>query len=254
MAAIVSLNKKKAALLLKTVATDRTFINIGLPGVEHSYRTRLLALGERDGEASLFLAPLEPANGNMKIRTVRGEDAVAISFVAKNQTYQGKVTFFDASVSNGHQVLRLSLPNKLEPTAKIRRREENRVKIPDHVDLTLVLGIKGQKKIDGIVEDLSSGGLSFSCPKLAQTLVDGNRTALVIGGSLLKGESINISGIVRRCVVLRHGREARDHYGIQFQRISPAAAMAVDRLVRLRIPDSDDAWFMTEQTRFKSGM
>jgi hypothetical protein len=52
---------------------------------------------------------------------------------------------------------------------------------------------------------------------------------------------------------MRHGEQTNicaDHYGLQFHHMTTATAMAVDRLVRLRIPDAEDAWFMTEQNRF----
>jgi hypothetical protein len=74
-----------------------------------------------------------------------------------------------------------------------------------------------------------------------------------IGGNVLKGESIPANGIIRRLVVLRNSDKTNicaDHYGLQFLRISTATAMAVDRLVRLRIPESEDAWFLTEPVRF----
>ena len=74
-----------------------------------------------------------------------------------------------------------------------------------------------------------------------------------ISGAVLKGETIPASGIIRRCVIMSHGEQTNicaDHYGLQFHHMTTATAMAVDRLVRLRIPDAEDAWFMTEQNRF----
>ncbi len=242
--------------LLEGIAAEKTFINVTLPGVEESYRSRLLSLDDHDGDIALSLTPLEPAKGNLKIRSCRGAGAINISFVAKNQQYQGTSTFLNVVMVNSAQVLRLSLPDQLETAGKIRRRGENRVVIPEHVELTATVAVKGFEKIAGMVEDLSPGGLSFSCLSLPTPLTGGNKAGLVIGGSLLKGETIPVTGIVRRCVVLRHNTDTHccvDHYGIQFHHLSQAASMAVDRLIRLRIPPAEDAWFMTEQVRYKSG-
>jgi hypothetical protein len=248
-----ALNHKKVIKLLETVAGDRTFININIPGIEESYRTRLLDLGGESEGCPLFVAPLEPASGNMKIRGCRDEGVVSLSFVSNNQTYQGSVTFLDVTLVNGSQLLRLSLPKKLILTKKIRRRGENRIIVPSHIDLIATVAFKGKRKIAGTIEDLSSGGLSFSCPSLAQPFTDGDGVGVVIGGSILKGESIPVSGIIRRCVVLRNGSETNelaDHYGLEYKHLSSSTALALDRLVRLRIPAPDEAWFMTEKVRF----
>ncbi|MBF0195155.1 MAG: PilZ domain-containing protein [Magnetococcales bacterium] len=245
------LKQEKVLQLLDIAVASRILVNVTLQGGGVSYRTRLLNMGETSD--SIFLAPLEPANGNMKIRGSRGEGAVTISFVHNNQTFQGKVTFMGVEIANGSQLLRCSVPEVLQPTEKIRRREENRVIVPNHFDLTVSVAIKGQKKVSGVIEDLSSGGLSFSCPSLSTPFCHGNKVMISISGDVLKGESIPATGIIRRCVVLRNSDKTNicaDHYGLQFLRIPTATAMAVDRLVRLRIPESEDAWFMTEQVRF----
>jgi hypothetical protein len=121
----VGLKDEKILQLLKAVQVDRIFINVGLPGVDLNYRTKLLSVDNK--EDTMFFAPLEPANGNMKIRGSRGEGAVSLSFVYKNQTYQGNVTFSGVMISNGRQLLQCNFPHLLHPTAKVRRREENRV-------------------------------------------------------------------------------------------------------------------------------
>ncbi len=76
---------------------------------------------------------------------------------------------------------------------------------------------------------------------------------VVITGGLLKGESITLSGIIRRHVVLRNGTKTNmrsDHYGLQFRPLSPSTSAALDRLIRLRIPSPEDSYFITEQVRY----
>ncbi|MBF0382067.1 MAG: PilZ domain-containing protein [Magnetococcales bacterium] len=245
------LKQKKIIKLLDIAIASRILVNVTLKGSDVNYRTRLLNKG--DDADGILLAPFEPANGNMKIRACRGDGGVTISFVYNNQTFEGQVSFLGVEIVNGGHLLRCSMPSVLQPTAKIRRREENRVIVPNNFDLTASVAIKGQKKVNGIVEDLSSGGLSFSCPSLREPFNHGDKVLVSLGGTILKGESIPVTGIIRRYVVLRNSDKTNvcaDHYGLQFFRISTATAMAVDRLVRLRIPEAEDAWFMTEQVRF----
>ncbi|MBF0455085.1 MAG: PilZ domain-containing protein [Magnetococcales bacterium] len=249
------LGQKKMVKLLETVVAERTLLTVVLPGSRTSYRTRLLNFQNETDAAALVIAPLEPSDGNLKIRRTLDDPTIQLSFVSNNQSYQGEVSFLGLALINNSQVLQLSLPHQLKPTEKIRRRGEKRVIIPGHINLVATLSIEGQEALSGCVEDLSSGGLTFSCSPLSSPLCEGELVKLVLQGKVIKGETIPTSGIIRRHLVLRktdEPHECADHYGLQFRHLSPASAMALDRLVRLRIPAPEEAWFMTEQVRFSS--
>ncbi|MBF0444095.1 MAG: flagellar brake protein [Magnetococcales bacterium] len=221
--------------LLEAVQSGRIFINLSLQGKEQNYRTRLLKIG--DNKDSLFFAPLEPAQGNMKIRACRDTAAVNISFVYKNQIYQGSITFLKVLAVNGNNLLQCTLPEQLQPTQKIRRREESRVIVLNKTDLIVTVMMKGRQKVSGVIEDLSTGGLSFSCPSLSSPFKGGDVVSISIGGDLLKGKPIIASGIIRRCVIMRQDQKTdkcADYYGLQFYNLSPATDIAIDRLVRSR--------------------
>ncbi|MBF0293590.1 MAG: PilZ domain-containing protein [Magnetococcales bacterium] len=174
------------------------------------------------------ITPLEPTDGNMKIRKA---NKVILSFYLGLEYYRTVVAFQRVLRMEAGQAIELSWPPAIISSPK---RQQIRVDIPEEIFLEVQVQKKGSEPFMARVVDLSSGGLSFACQESSTLLEIGDKVGLAVRGEILMGTPIVTYGSVMTMARARDPKEIDVtwlRYGVQFKLLSVADAMTVDRLV-----------------------
>ncbi|MBF0145841.1 MAG: PilZ domain-containing protein [Magnetococcales bacterium] len=179
--------------------------------------------------SSFLIVPLEPTIGNIKIRKT---PQVVVRYFIGLESNEIATTFQKVLMVDGAQAIQLSMPSRI----RIRhRRQQQRVLVPAQANMGVTVQKRGSAGFNGHLIDLSSGGLSFSCPEQHEPLEIGDKVGVSIHGSLLQGTPLSTFGSVCRIARARdekNPQQASQQYGVQFKLVSVADAMTIDRLVR----------------------
>ncbi|MBF0620562.1 MAG: PilZ domain-containing protein [Magnetococcales bacterium] len=178
-----------------------------------------------EGEV-LVLSPLEPADGNLKIRKAR---QITLKFYVGKRYYETRVSFRKVCAVDGGQGLEMSAPRALSSSSP---RNQHRVNVPENIRVPVVAEKRGMMKFNARLIDISSGGLSFSCKMQQQSLLKGDKVTVVIGG---EWGPISTFGTICYLATARdqdNVQKVLQQYGIKFQMLSLSDAMTVDRLVK----------------------
>ncbi|MBF0180305.1 MAG: PilZ domain-containing protein [Magnetococcales bacterium] len=253
--------KKQVDVLatLKKAVSENALLEIVIEGEEKRYGARLLEITDPDQMQKLAatailnryaagvktqteaepnekpedtqwirITPLEPTDGNMKIRKA---NKVILSFYLGLEHYRTVVVFQRVLRLEAGQAIELSWPPAIISSP---RRQQIRVEIPDEIHLEVQVQKKGTEPFMARVVDLSSGGLSFACQESAAPLEIGDKLGLAMRGEILMGTPIVTYGTLMTISRARDHREIDVtwmRYGVQFKLLAVADAMTVDRLV-----------------------
>ncbi|MBF0453787.1 MAG: PilZ domain-containing protein [Magnetococcales bacterium] len=225
----------------RQAAKEGVLLTIHLGGQgKLSYGTRLIPFAEeKSNETSgvnhatdcLLIAPLEPTDGNIKIRKAH---QINLQFYLGLRQFKTTALFQKIIPIAGGQAIQLSLPNLLRYD---QRRDQRRVDIPQELALMAKVQKRGEKAVTADVVDLSPGGLSFSIPTQQKNWLfsKGDKVNVSISGKVLLGTPITTFGNVTYIATARDSGNiqlTKQQYGVQFQMLSVANAMAVDKLVK----------------------
>ncbi|MBF0262962.1 MAG: PilZ domain-containing protein [Magnetococcales bacterium] len=245
--------------ILQRAVRESVLLEVRLDGEEKYYGARLLLLSEDSSHlkkkaADLMLAqfaakiqpgaseppqepkeepwiqitPLEPPDGNMRIRKAA---KVLLGFCLGLEYFRTVVTFRKVQRIETGQAIELSWPPGFQVATK---RFQQRVEIPNDMLLEVQVQKRGAEPFSAQVVDISQGGLSFTCNMPSVALESGDRIGVSIRGEILMGTPINTHGTVTTITKARDSKDvqvSRQLYGVQFVMLSVADAMTVDRLV-----------------------
>ncbi|GAB0056606.1 hypothetical protein SIID45300_00914 [Candidatus Magnetaquicoccaceae bacterium FCR-1] len=245
---------------LQRAVRESVLLEVRLDGEEKHYGARLLSLSEdpshfKKKTADLVLAqfaakiqpavatadavpqaeeqwilitPLEPPDGNMRIRKAA---KVLLGFCLGLEYFRTVVTFRKVQRIETGQAIELSWPPGFQVATK---RLQQRVEIPNEMLLEVQVHKRGAEPFSAQVVDISQGGLSFTCNIPPVALESGDRIGVSIRGEILMGTPINTYGTVTTITKARDSKDvqvSRQLYGVRFVMLSVADAMTVDRLV-----------------------
>ncbi|MEO5344941.1 MAG: PilZ domain-containing protein [Magnetococcus sp. YQC-9] len=245
--------------ILQRAVQENVLLEVRLDGEEKYYGARLLSLSEdlshlKKKAADLVLAqyaakiqpggtdamatpseenwilitPLEPPDGNMRIRKAT---KVLLGFCLGLELFRTVVTFRKVQRIESGQAIELSWPPGFQVSTK---RMQQRVEIPNDMLLEVMIQKRGAEPFSAQVVDISQGGLSFTCNTPPVPLESGVKIGVSIRGEILMGTPINTFGTVTAITRARDSKDvqvSRQLYGVQFVMLSVADAMTVDRLV-----------------------
>ncbi|MBF0189664.1 MAG: PilZ domain-containing protein [Magnetococcales bacterium] len=186
------------------------------------------ASGPETDERWILITPLEPPDGNMRIRKAA---KVVIGFCLGLELFRTVVSFRKVQRVETGQAIELSWPPAFQRSPK---RQQHRVDIPADMDLEVQVQKRGAEPFTARIVDLSPGGLSFTCDALSVPLESGDKVGLSIRGEILMGTPIITFGTITSMTRARDCKDvqvSRQLYGVQFRMLSVADAMSVDRLV-----------------------
>ncbi|MBF0589542.1 MAG: PilZ domain-containing protein [Magnetococcales bacterium] len=180
-----------------------------------------------EAEDYIVISPLEPTEGNMRIRKT---PEILLSFHVGITLYATKVTFQGLiNVDNKGQGLKFTVPRVMRA---IPRRRQARVDIPERITIPVSVQKRGSAVVSGLLMDISSGGLSFASPQAKVPLLKNDKVSVTIMG---EWGPVSTFGTICFHAVSRDPRDVQstvDQYGVQFQMLSVADAMTVDRMVK----------------------
>ncbi|MBF0270584.1 MAG: PilZ domain-containing protein [Magnetococcales bacterium] len=179
-------------------------------------------------ERWILITPLEPPEGNMRIRK---SAKVVIGFCLGLELFRTVVTFRKVQRVETGQAIELSWPPAFQSSPK---RQQHRVDIPKDMNLEVQVQKRGAEAFTARIVDISPGGLSFTCDALSIPLESGDKVGLSIRGEILMGTPIITFGTITSMTKARDSKDvqvSRQLYGVQFKMLSVADAMSVDRLV-----------------------
>lgn len=187
---------------------------------------------QADGEPEPFilLTPLEPADGNLKIRRSK---QVHIAFFVGLHLYKTISRFKKVQPVEGGMGIQLDLPDTLKHTEV---RNKPRVEVPESWELRVTVQKRGCEPITAHLQDLSEGGLSFTDPGKKNLLQKGDKVTVSIHGPVLQGTPLSTFGTICRIAAARHKKNlqtVQQQIGVQFKMLPVTDAVTVDRLVKL---------------------
>ncbi|MBF0187117.1 MAG: PilZ domain-containing protein [Magnetococcales bacterium] len=177
-------------------------------------------------ETDITISPLEPTDGNIKIRRSK---QVTLRFHQGVDAFECKVSFKKVTVVDGAQGIVLTRPQVVTSSAW---RAQERVEVPEGVVVPLGIQKRGIESFKGRLVDISPGGLSFFCEVKDGTVESGDKLSVIIGG---EWGPVSTFGSVCRVTKVRDPNDMQKtliQYGVKFQMLSVSDAMTVDRLVK----------------------
>lgn len=186
------------------------------------------AASPEQDERWILITPLEPPEGNMRIRKA---SKVVIGFYLGLESFRTVVSFRKVQRIETGQAIELSWPPAFQSAPK---RQQHRIEIPADMNLEVQVQKRGSEPFTARIVDISPGGLSFTCNELPVPLESGDKVGLSIRGEILMGTPIITFGNITSLTKARDCKDvqvSRQLYGVQFKMLSVADAMSVDRLV-----------------------
>lgn len=139
---------------------------------------------------SLFICPLEPAYGNIRLRRCK---RIVLRFHQNLVAMEADVTLQRVWASQGQHLIELNFPALLRCQ---QIRSARRVKVPPGTTVKTVIQPQGGRAFDVRLMDISPYGLSFQYPPGADTLANNTEITLTlhtgeVGAVKLEGQVCN---------------------------------------------------------------
>lgn len=180
-----------------------------------------------DNDDVCLISPLEPAQGNIRIRRSR---MVAVGFHLGERFYQGKTGFQQVVQREGAPALVLFMPKVVQYVA---RRRFPRLELPKDVGLRVMVEKRGGGSIYGELVDISEGGVSFLIPPEQNILEKDDRVSITLIGRNLDPMPM-LSSICYQLQMrdINDFNTVRVKCGAQFLSLSSSAEMTLKRVVK----------------------